>query len=199
MLKLFPADMMDCERKSRRRFLVEVGSIAPLGLTLPGLLRGQARANESGGPSKDVNCILIWTRGGTSHHDTLDPKPDASDDVRGEFGVIDTAIPGVKFTDQMPHFARELSRYSLLRSLNPRNGSHGTADAIMMSGHRFNPSMARSSPRRRVTATTCRRSYKWGRTLTGGLAAAWRVTWESPTTPLNCRAIQTTKISPSAI
>lgn len=141
MLKLFPSDMMDCERKSRRRFLVEVGSIAPLGLTLPGLLRGQAAAAEAGGKPKDVNCILIWTRGGTSHHDTLDPKPEASDDVRGEFGVIDTAVPGVKFTDQMPHFARELSRYSLLRSLNPRNGSHGTADAIMMSGHRFNPSI----------------------------------------------------------
>jgi hypothetical protein len=149
ILKLFPAVGRDCERRSRRHFLLEVGAIAPLGLTLSGLLRHQALAGESGTAGRsaaakglqrnDVNCILIWTRGGTSHHDTLDPKPEAPADVRGEFGFIDTAVPGVKFTDQMPHFARELGGYALLRSLNPQNGSHGTADAIMMSGHRFNP------------------------------------------------------------
>jgi hypothetical protein len=61
--------------------------------------------------------------------------------VRGEFGVIDTAVPGVKFTDQCPTFAKELPNYALLRSLNPRNGSHGTADAIMMSGRKFNPAI----------------------------------------------------------
>jgi uncharacterized protein (DUF1501 family) len=145
MLKLFPGSARDCERRGRRQFLVEIGSIAPLGLTLSGFLRHTANAAESsaaGQSSKrDVNCILIWTRGGTSHHDTLDPKPDAPADVRGEFGVIDTAVSGVKFTDQMPHFARELGRFAVLRSLNPQNGSHGTADAIMMSGHRFNPAV----------------------------------------------------------
>ncbi len=140
MLKLFPARESNCER-TRRRFLVEVGAIAPLGLTLPALLRSAALGGDTPKAKKDVNCILIWTRGGTSHHDTLDPKPEAPADVRGEFGVIDTALPGVKFTDQMPIFAKELKRFSVLRSLNPRNGSHGTADAIMMSGHRFNPAI----------------------------------------------------------
>jgi hypothetical protein len=140
MLKLFPTRESNCER-TRRRFLVEVGAIAPLGVTLPGLLRATASAGEAAKAKKDINCILIWTRGGTSHHDTLDPKPEAPADVRGEFSVIDTALPGVKFTDQMPTFAKELKLFSVLRSLNPRNGSHGTADAIMMSGHRFNPSI----------------------------------------------------------
>jgi hypothetical protein len=140
MLKLFPTRESNCER-TRRRFLVEVGAIAPLGVTLPGLLRATALGGEAGRAKKDINCILIWTRGGTSHHDTLDPKPEAPADVRGEFSVIDTALPGVKFTDQMPTFAKELKLFSVLRSLNPRNGSHGTADAIMMSGHRFNPSI----------------------------------------------------------
>src|SRR5207248_2994436 len=61
--------------------------------------------------------------------------------VRGEFGVIDTTVPGVKFTEILPRMARELNRYAVLRSLNPRNGSHGTADYEMMSGHRFNASL----------------------------------------------------------
>src|SRR5262245_6347223 len=84
MLKLFATRESNCER-TRRRFLVEVGAIAPLGLTLPSLLRSTASAAEAAKGKKEVNCILIWTRGGTSHHDTLDPKPEAPADVRGEF------------------------------------------------------------------------------------------------------------------
>jgi len=84
--------------------------------------------------SSGANCILIWTRGGTSHHDTFDPKPDAPVSVKGEFGFIDTAIPGVKFTDIVPTFAKEAKRFGLLRGWNPKNGSHGTADQYVMSG-----------------------------------------------------------------
>ncbi len=142
MLELFPQQTADCERKSRRHFLLQVGALAPLGLSLPTLLAQQAAgAATQHAAASNVNCILIWTRGGTSHHDTFDPKPEANDEIRGEFGVIDTALPGIKFTDQVPTFAKEANRFALLRSLNPRNGSHGTADAIMMSGHKFNPAI----------------------------------------------------------
>ncbi|HWB00798.1 MAG TPA: DUF1501 domain-containing protein, partial [Pirellulales bacterium] len=139
MLKLFPRSVSNCQQ-SRRQFMLEIGTIAGTGLSLDLLLRAKAaKAEASGVRAGDVKCILIWTRGGTSHHDTLDPKPEAPSHIRGEFGVIDTALPGVKFTDQMPKFARELNRYALLRNLNPLNGAHGTADAIMMSGKRFSP------------------------------------------------------------
>ena len=119
-----------------RRDFLKVGTLAGLGLSLPAALASKARA---GAAHTDVNCILIWTLGGTSHHDTFDPKPNASSSIRGEFGVIDTAVPGVKFTEVAPRMARELNRFALLRSWNPRNGSHGTADYIVMSGHSFNP------------------------------------------------------------
>ena len=55
--------------------------------------------------------------------------------------MIDTATPGVKFTEVVPRFAKELGRFSVLRSWNPRNGSHGTADQYVMSGHKFNPAV----------------------------------------------------------
>ena len=61
--------------------------------------------------------------------------------IRSSTTYIDTTIPGVQFTDQMPNFARELNNFSVMRNLNPQNGSHGTADAIMMSGQRINPSL----------------------------------------------------------
>ncbi len=118
-----------------RRGLLQVGALTGLGLTLPMSLAGQAVAGEK---ARNTNCILIWTRGGTSHHDTFDPKPDAPVSVRGEFGVIDTAIPGIKFTEIVPTMAREAKRFALLRGWNPRNGSHGTADQWVMSGRRFN-------------------------------------------------------------
>ncbi|MCH7726137.1 MAG: DUF1501 domain-containing protein [Planctomycetes bacterium] len=139
MLNLFPTRVSDCQRRSRRQFLLQVGAITPFGLSLPNLLRQSALAG--GKSASEMNCILVWTRGGTSHHDTFDPKPEAAAEIRGDFGVIDSAVPGIKFTDQVPTFAKEAKRYTLMRSLNPRNGSHGTADAIMMSGHKFNPSI----------------------------------------------------------
>ena len=126
------------DRMTNRRDFLKVGALTGLGLSLPTLLASKARA---GAAKPDVNCILIWTVGGTSHHDTFDPKPNASVNIRGEFGVIDTAVPGVKFTEVAPHMARELKRFALLRSWNPRNGSHGTADYEVMSGHRFNPNL----------------------------------------------------------
>ena len=98
MLNLIPGLSRDCEGLDRRSFL-QVGALAGLGLSLPMAL-AQKRAMASAGKSNsDVNCILIWTQGGTSHHDTLDPKPEAPVSVRGDFGFVDTAIPGVQFTD----------------------------------------------------------------------------------------------------
>jgi len=124
-----------CDRVSRRSFL-QVGALAGLGVTLP-LALAAKKANAASGGS-GVNCILVWTRGGTSHHDTFDPKPDAPVSVKGEFGVIDTAIPGVKFTEIVPTFAKEVKRFALLRGWNPKNGSHGTADQYVMSGRPVN-------------------------------------------------------------
>ncbi len=138
MLKFFPTRVSDCQKSSRRQFLLQIGALAPLGLTLPTLL---AQSAQAAGERRDVNCILIWTRGGTSHHETFDPKPEASDDVRGEFGVTQTTVPGVVFSDQLPNFARELGLFSVMRNLNPKNGSHGAADAYMMSGHKMNPAI----------------------------------------------------------
>ena len=140
MLNFWPQMDTNCEGHSRRSFL-QVGALGGLGLTLPNFLAAK-KAQAAPSPSTETNCILIWTRGGTSHHDTVDPKPDAPASVKGEFGVIDTAIPGVKFCDTVPNLAREIGRYGLLRSWNPKNGSHGSADQWVMSGRRFNPAVA---------------------------------------------------------
>ncbi|MFO0928476.1 MAG: DUF1501 domain-containing protein [Gemmataceae bacterium] len=138
MLDLLRATSTTCQGVSRRSFL-RVGALSGLGLTLPQLFASRQAVAAS--RAKDVNCILIWTLGGTSHHDTFDPKPDAPASVRGEFGTVPTAVPGVRFAEVAPRMARALSQFGLLRSLNPKNASHGMADYMMLSGHPFNASV----------------------------------------------------------
>jgi hypothetical protein len=128
----------DCSGASRRDFL-RVGGLATLGLTLTAALRARAATDSKKTPP---SCILIWLEGGPSHIDTFDPKPDAPTEVRGEFGTIPTALPGVRFSDELPHLAKVADKLSVIRGHDPRNGTHGVADHLMMSGHKFNPALA---------------------------------------------------------
>ncbi len=143
MLDLFTGRTSDCTGVSRRTFL-RVGGLATLGLSLPGFLRLQRLAADSGRADptkKGVRCILLWMQGGPSHHDTFDPKPEAPAEVRGEFGTIPTTLPGVRIAEHLPLLARQSDKYSIIRGHDPRNGSHGVADHLMMSGHKFNASL----------------------------------------------------------
>ncbi len=126
-----------CDGVSRRNFL-RVGALTAFGLGLPDLLRARASAAGSG---PDVSCILLWLQGGISHIDSFDPKPDAPSEIRGEFGTIETRVPGIRLCDPLPKLAAHQDKYSIIRSHNPKNGSHGVADAYMLSGHPFNPAL----------------------------------------------------------
>jgi uncharacterized protein (DUF1501 family) len=138
---LDPRPSFDCRGPSRRTFL-RVGGLSALGLTLPGFLRLRARAAEEKVPEgKARGCILLWMQGGPSHLDTFDPKADAPAEVRGEFGTVATALAGVRFTEHLPMLARAAGKFSVVRGHDPKNGSHGVADHLMLSGHPFNPSL----------------------------------------------------------
>jgi uncharacterized protein (DUF1501 family) len=132
----------ECTGLSRREFL-RVGGLSAFGLSLPTFLRMQeASASESRRPRRrDVNCILLWMQGGPSHIDTLDPKPDAPAEIRGDFGTIATRLPGIRICEHMPLLARQFDKLSLIRGHNPQNGSHGVADHLMMSGRPFNAAL----------------------------------------------------------
>ncbi len=138
MLNLTMGLHRSCERVTRRE-LLKVGSLGALGISLPGFLERRARAGTRGG--KDVSCILVWLQGGISHIDSFDPKPAAPPEIRGEFAAIATNVPGISLCDPLPKLAVHQDKYSILRSWNPKNGSHGVADAYMMTGHPFNPAL----------------------------------------------------------
>lgn len=136
MFDLLTGRSSDCTRVSRRQFL-RIGGLSAVGLSLPQLLK--ARASEAAPGKKAVNCILMWMQGGPSHIDMFDPKPDAPAEIRGEFGTIPTGLSGIRFCEHLPLLAKQTDKFSLIRGHDPKNGSHGVADHLMMTGHMFNP------------------------------------------------------------
>src|SRR6185369_16322721 len=101
MLKLWNlasrSDLLD------RRELLRIGGLSLAGLSLPTLLQSNAAASERGRRARSFgqakNCIILYLSGGPAQLDTFDPKPDAADDIRGEFSTIATSVPGIRFTE----------------------------------------------------------------------------------------------------
>jgi hypothetical protein len=116
---------------SRRR-LLQVGAIAPLGLSLPQLLRA-----ESSSPKRTADaCILLFLNGGPSHLDMWDMKPEAPPEIRGEFKPIASSLPGLQVGEHLPRLAKHMHRATLIRSAHHSvNNSHAAAVYAALTGH----------------------------------------------------------------
>jgi hypothetical protein len=138
----------------KRRDLLQIGALSALGLTLPDWLRMRAaqasdltpgpfptREGGTRNPS-DIACILLWMNGGPSHIDTFDPKPEAPQEIRGEFGVIPTKLKSVYLSEHLPKLAQEIDKYSILRSVTSPDGSHETATHYLLTGYPGNPAVS---------------------------------------------------------
>jgi uncharacterized protein (DUF1501 family) len=137
-----PANRIGCDefrdilRRPDRRSFVKAGLLGAAGLSLSDLLR----AEDSGKANSRVNSvILLWMRGGPSHIDMWDPKPDAPAEYRGEFGTIDTNVPGIRLGDMLPMSARMMDRWSIVRSLYHHDPGHSTGDQICFTGYNAGP------------------------------------------------------------
>ena len=85
---------IDCERFYRRDFL-KIGTAGLLGLTLADMLRQEARPAPTKRKTKATSVILLWLGGGPATIDMWDLKPDAPENIRGEFKPIQTRAGGV--------------------------------------------------------------------------------------------------------
>jgi len=129
MLRLLGSQKRLCDGLSRRDVL-RIGSLGFLGLgDWCRLQEAQAApVQPTGGKAK--SCILLFLFGSPSQHDTFDPKPDAPSEVRGEFGSIATAVPGMRFCELLPKLARLSDRTTVVRSLHHSYPIHGVAYSI---------------------------------------------------------------------
>ncbi len=125
--------MNEC-RAPTRRHLLKVGGLGLLGLHLPALPRAEATAARSR-KARARAVIFLHQFGGPSHHDTLDMKPDAPAEVRGEFRPIPTAVPGLRVCERLPRLARVAGKFALVRSLHHEMKNHNSAAYYSLTGH----------------------------------------------------------------
>jgi len=78
--------------------------------------------------------IMLWLAGGASQMETFDPKPGVA--TGGPFRSIQTDVPGVRISELMPKMAQRLKHTCIIRSLNTKNGDHGSGAKIMMRGRK---------------------------------------------------------------
>jgi len=134
-----------CDGISRRE-LLRVGGIGLGGLTLPSLLRNRSRAqeaprqlNSSASFGKAKSVIVFNLNGGIPQHETWDPKPNAPQDIRGEFGVIPTRTSGYFVGELMPRVAQLTDRFAVLRAVVTHDNSHSSSGYQMLTGIEHNP------------------------------------------------------------
>lgn len=116
-----------------RRDALKLGSLGLFGTAaLPGMLKLAAAASESNRKQKVEAVILVEHYGAPSHIDTWDPKPDAPQEIRGEFGTIATSLPGYRVTEIMPRLAKLCDRFAIVRSMSHKIFNHnpGTFQAV---------------------------------------------------------------------
>jgi uncharacterized protein (DUF1501 family) len=123
---------MQSRAHDRREFL-RTGLAAFGSLSLPGLhcLRGAAGAEVS---RERTAVIVVWLRGGMSHLDTYDPKPEAPSEYRSPFAPIATRVPGLRVTELLPRHAQIADRFTLLRSLAHTGGGHPAGSLQVLGG-----------------------------------------------------------------
>jgi len=127
-----------------RRAALQAGAVGLLGLGTSELNALRAAGEAGRHPAKGV--IYIFLSGGLAQHESFDPKPDAPDAIRGEFGSIATKSPGVRVTEHLPLLAARSDKWALVRSLTHKSNDHSASHHIMLTGRGdvptgFNPSL----------------------------------------------------------
>lgn len=128
---------------SRRGFL-HVGLLGSLGLTLPQLLRMEARGaakDYEAHPGVAQSVIQIFLPGGMAHQESWDPKPYAPVEYRGPYGAIDTTIKGVKFGEYLKHTAKVADKMTIIRSMAHGEAAHERGTHNMFTGYRPSPAL----------------------------------------------------------
>lgn len=139
MIEIFNNGPRPSDRISRRTML-QIGSLAPLGLSLPTLLASRqadaAGRDSLAGFGKAKRCLMLFMWGGPAHQDLWDMKPDAPADVRGEFKPQNSNVPGIQVCEHLQHISKHVDKMALVRSVTHSDNRHSTGAHWMLTGHK---------------------------------------------------------------
>jgi hypothetical protein len=115
----------NCDGIARRTFLragtLGMGAFAGGAFGLADLLRAEERAGI-GSSSRAI--VHVHLDGGPPQLDTIDLKPRAPIEIRGEFAPIATAVPGFGICELLPKLATLADRFAWIRTLTDSAGRH---------------------------------------------------------------------------
>lgn len=114
-----------------RRGFLQASAAGVVAAALPAASQ-TAQANAGTRPAKSVLFVLM--SGGLSQLDSLDPKPQAPPEIRGEFSTIHTTIPGVAVSEHLPLLAQQTQRWSIVRSMSHTEHNHLLATHVALTG-----------------------------------------------------------------
>src|SRR5262245_35900387 len=116
-----PMHRIGCRREDHpqigRRELLQAGGLGLFGAGLADLLRLEAQAVQPSRPRAKA-VVFIFQSGGPSQHETFDPKPDALDGIRGEYGTTQTKLTGVRFCEHLPRLAQRADKFAIVRTMH---------------------------------------------------------------------------------
>lgn len=127
---------MEHHARYLRRDVLQAGSLSLLGLSLPQFLAAETQAaGQSGAGRPRAKSVLFYHHyGAPSHIDTFDPKPNAPLEIRGEFGAISSAAPGMSVGEIMPRISQVCDRLAVIRSMNHRTANHNPGVYLAITG-----------------------------------------------------------------
>lgn len=128
MLRVLGRPTAACDGLTRRELLAVGGLSLFGGLTLPNLLRAEQSPGGRGGPARSV--VLLNLFGGPPHLDMFDLKPEAPDNIRGEFKPISTSVPGLQISELLPKTAPLMDRATLIRTYSHKYNSHNPYNVL---------------------------------------------------------------------
>ncbi len=128
---------------NRRTFLTHAAAIAATTSLRRTLANGTpVTAPAPGGVfprGKAEHCIFIWLGGGMSQIDTFDPKRRGNSKAKPstpgtDYDIVDTAVPGVRFTEPMRGSARQAEQITVVRTVRHNIGEHALATNLIHTG-----------------------------------------------------------------
>ena len=135
-----------------RRCAIQAGAVGLLGLGFNHLaaLKALAAPATSAPVPRAKSVIYIFLSGGLAQHESFDMKPDAPEEICGEFRPIATRTPGIEICEHLPELAKRSPKWALVRSLTHPSNDHSAGHHIMLTGRTelpagFDPNKPKSS------------------------------------------------------
>ncbi|HEY1051919.1 MAG TPA: DUF1501 domain-containing protein [Prosthecobacter sp.] len=126
---------------ARREFITRMARTC-LGVSLiPPAGLASAVETSTNAPKFASHVIYLQMRGGMSHIDTFDTKPEAPAGYQGPVSTISTKADGLRFSGYFPKLANHAQKMAIIRSMGHTQGSHEPGTYKVLTGFEVSASM----------------------------------------------------------